>query len=194
MHRERGRSSVAFEPDCRLQPRLRGLPLLHRARHGRQRRRLALVEDGEAGEDPPDQERRDDAGRDHPGRGPEDRRDVEIAVELRGVVRVRPRRRGVRLVLVGVVGGMGNLGGSIAASIFVSLLESYASLWVSPAQAVIVSFVVLILTLLFRPTGLFIATPKVARAALPSIGPVFRSSWRCWSSPRWCCRSSGADS
>jgi branched-subunit amino acid ABC-type transport system permease component len=55
---------------------------------------------------------------------------------------------------------MGNLGGSILASIFVSLLESYASLFVSPAQAVIVSFVVLVLTLLFRPTGLFVPTPK----------------------------------
>ena len=50
---------------------------------------------------------------------------------------------------------MGNLAGSIAAAIFISLLEAYAALWVSPAQAVIVSFVVLILTLLFRPTGLF---------------------------------------
>ena len=50
--------------------------------------------------------------------------------------------------------------GSILASIFVSLLEAYASLFVSPAQAVIVSFVVLVLTLLFRPTGLFVPTPK----------------------------------
>jgi branched-subunit amino acid ABC-type transport system permease component len=66
----------------------------------------------------------------------------------------------LRAFIVVVVGGMGNLGGSILASIFVSLLESYASLWVSPAQAVIVSFVVLILTLLFRPTGLFVPTPK----------------------------------
>src|SRR5215471_15382225 len=64
------------------------------------------------------------------------------------------------VLMVVVVGGMGNLAGSIAASIFISLLEAYASLWVSPAQAVIVSFVVLILTLLFRPTGLFVATPK----------------------------------
>ena len=55
---------------------------------------------------------------------------------------------------------MGNLGGSIAAAIFISLMEAYASLWVSPSQAVIVSFVVLILTLLFRPTGLFAPTPK----------------------------------
>jgi len=66
----------------------------------------------------------------------------------------------LKAFIVVVVGGMGSLGGSIAASILISLLEAYASLWVSPAQAVIVSFVVLILTLLFRPTGLF---SKVSR-------------------------------
>jgi branched-subunit amino acid ABC-type transport system permease component len=66
----------------------------------------------------------------------------------------------LKAFIVVVVGGMGNLGGSIAASIFISLMEAYASIWVSPAQAVIVSFVVLILTLLFRPTGLFVPTPK----------------------------------
>ena len=66
----------------------------------------------------------------------------------------------LKAFIVVVVGGMGSLGGSIAASILISLLEAYASLWVSPAQAVIVSFVVLILTLLFRPTGLFVPTPK----------------------------------
>ena len=76
--------------------------------------------------------------------------------------------------IVVVVGGMGNLGGSIAAAIFVSLLQAYATIipipfvhggevtWqtLEPNQAVIVSFVVLILTLLFRPTGLFVPTPK----------------------------------
>src|SRR6266496_778259 len=66
----------------------------------------------------------------------------------------------LKAFIVVVVGGMGNLGGSILAAIFISLLESYAALWVSPAQAVIFSFVVLILTLLFRPTGLFVSTPK----------------------------------
>ena len=66
----------------------------------------------------------------------------------------------LKAFIVVVVGGMGNLGGSIAASIFISLLEAYASIWVSPAQAVIVSFIALILTLLFRPTGLFVPTPK----------------------------------
>jgi branched-subunit amino acid ABC-type transport system permease component len=66
----------------------------------------------------------------------------------------------LKAFIVVVVGGMGNLGGSIAAAIFISLMEAYASLWVSPAQAIIVSFVVLILTLLIRPTGLFVPTPK----------------------------------
>jgi len=66
----------------------------------------------------------------------------------------------LRAFVVVVVGGMGNLGGSILASIFISLLESLATIWVSPAQAVIVSFVALILTLLIRPTGLFVPTPK----------------------------------
>src|SRR5499433_1110062 len=66
----------------------------------------------------------------------------------------------LKAFIVVVVGGMGSLGGSIAAAIFISLLEAYASIWVSPAQAVIVSFIVLILTLLFRPTGLFVPSPK----------------------------------
>ena len=66
----------------------------------------------------------------------------------------------LKAFIVVVVGGMGNLWGSVAAAIFISLLEAYASLWVSPALAVIASFVVLILTLLFRPTGLFVPTPK----------------------------------
>ena len=66
----------------------------------------------------------------------------------------------LRGFVVVVVGGMGNLGGSILAAIFISLLESLATIWVSPAQAVIVSFVALILTLLVRPTGLFVPTPK----------------------------------
>jgi len=66
----------------------------------------------------------------------------------------------LRAFIVVVVGGMGNLGGSVLAAVFISLLESFASLWMSPAQAVIVSFVLLIVTLLFRPTGLFVPTPK----------------------------------
>jgi branched-subunit amino acid ABC-type transport system permease component len=66
----------------------------------------------------------------------------------------------LKAFIVVVVGGMGNLAGSIIAAIFISLLEAYASIWVDPSQAVIVSFVVLILTLLFRPTGLFATATK----------------------------------
>jgi branched-subunit amino acid ABC-type transport system permease component len=66
----------------------------------------------------------------------------------------------LRAFIVVVVGGMGNLGGSILAAIFISLIEAYAAIVVSPAQAVIVSFVVLVLTMLLRPTGLFVPTPK----------------------------------
>jgi branched-chain amino acid transport system permease protein len=66
----------------------------------------------------------------------------------------------LKAFIVVVVGGMGSFGGSIVAAIFISLLESYATIWVTPSQAVIVSFVVLILTLLFRPTGLFGPTGK----------------------------------
>ncbi len=66
----------------------------------------------------------------------------------------------LKAFIVVVVGGMGNLGGSILASIFISMLEAFASIWVSPAQAIIVSFVVLLLTLPFRPTGLFVPPPK----------------------------------
>ena len=66
----------------------------------------------------------------------------------------------LRAFIVVVVGGMGNLGGSILAAIFISLIEAYAALVVSPAQAVIVSFVVLVVTMLVRPTGLFVPTPK----------------------------------
>jgi branched-chain amino acid transport system permease protein len=66
----------------------------------------------------------------------------------------------LKAFIVVVVGGMGNLGGSILAAIFISLLEAYASILVSPAQAIIVSSIVLVLTLLFRPTGLFVPTPK----------------------------------
>src|SRR5260221_7579646 len=73
----------------------------------------------------------------------------------------------LKAFIVVVVGGMGSLGGSIAASIFISLLEAYASIWVSPAQAVIGSFVVLIMAPVFRPTGLFFPPPQGSTPASP---------------------------
>ena len=66
----------------------------------------------------------------------------------------------LKAFIVVVVGGMGNFVGSIAAAVFISLIEAYTTIWLDPSRAVIVSFVILILTLLFRPTGLFAATPR----------------------------------
>jgi branched-chain amino acid transport system permease protein len=65
----------------------------------------------------------------------------------------------LKAFIVVVVGGMGNFVGSIVAAIFISLVEAYTTIWLDPSRAVIVSFIILILTLLFRPTGLFV-TPR----------------------------------
>ena len=81
----------------------------------------------------------------------------------------------LKAFIVVVVGGMGNLGGSVVAAIFISLLESYAAIWVDPSQAVIVSFVVLILTLLFRPTGLFVDAEMTTTAPLDKPMPLTRT-------------------
>ncbi len=66
----------------------------------------------------------------------------------------------LKAFIVVVVGGMGNFVGSIAAAIFISLIEAYTTIWLDPSRAVIVSFVILILTLLFRPNGLFATAPR----------------------------------
>src|SRR5436853_213984 len=94
-----------------------------------------------------------------------------------------------RLVIAGLSASMitalylflkfGTYGIWILAAIFISLLEAYASLWVSPAQAVIVSFVALILTLLFRPTGLFVSTPRCETASRFFTGRGSRSYSSC---------------
>jgi branched-chain amino acid transport system permease protein len=66
----------------------------------------------------------------------------------------------LRAFIIVVVGGMGNLWGSVLAAVFIGVLEAIAVIWVSPALAVIFSFAMLIITLLFRPTGLFAPTPR----------------------------------
>lgn len=66
----------------------------------------------------------------------------------------------LRAFIIVVVGGMGNLWGSVLAAVFIGMLEALAVIWVSPALAVIFSFGALIVTLLVRPTGLFVAVPR----------------------------------
>jgi branched-subunit amino acid ABC-type transport system permease component len=66
----------------------------------------------------------------------------------------------LRAFIIVVVGGMGNLWGSVLAAVFIGVLEAIAVIWVSPALAVVFSFAMLIVTLLFRPTGLFVPTVR----------------------------------
>lgn len=57
--------------------------------------------------------------------------------------------------IVVVIGGMGSLPGSIVAGLLIGQLESLGSLVLKPTQAQILSLVVLLLVLAFRPQGLF---------------------------------------
>ena len=101
----------------------------------------------------------------------------------------------LKAFIVVVVGGMGNLGGSIAAAIFISLLEVLRLDLGEPGAG-----------------GDRVVRRADPDAAVPSdrpvrpdtemsqtrqrssIGSAFASSWRCWSWRRWCCRNSGAAS
>jgi len=54
-----------------------------------------------------------------------------------------------------VVGGMGSFGGALVASLIVALVEAFGGLLLSPTLANAIVFGLLILVLLFRPSGLF---------------------------------------
>lgn len=56
--------------------------------------------------------------------------------------------------VVCVLGGLGSVPGVIVGGIVLGVVESFAALWFGPEHAVTVSFALLILALLFRPTGL----------------------------------------
>jgi len=59
-----------------------------------------------------------------------------------------------RLLAIIILGGLGSVGGALAASIFMITLESVVSIW-QPTWAIAVFYAALILVLLFRPEGLF---------------------------------------
>jgi branched-chain amino acid transport system permease protein len=59
-----------------------------------------------------------------------------------------------RLLAIIILGGLGSVGGALAASVFMITLESVVSIW-QPTWAIAVFYAVLILVLLFRPEGLF---------------------------------------
>jgi branched-chain amino acid transport system permease protein len=59
-----------------------------------------------------------------------------------------------RLLAIIILGGLGSIGGALAASVFMITIESLVDLW-NPSWSVVVFYGALVLVLTFRPTGLF---------------------------------------
>jgi branched-chain amino acid transport system permease protein len=59
-----------------------------------------------------------------------------------------------RLLAIIVLGGLGSIGGALAASIFMITLESVVDIW-QPTWAIVVFYGALVLVLLIRPSGFF---------------------------------------
>src|SRR6516225_7271423 len=59
-----------------------------------------------------------------------------------------------RLLAIIILGGLGSIGGALAASVFMLTLESLVDIW-SPEWAIVVFYAALVLVLLIRPTGFF---------------------------------------
>jgi branched-chain amino acid transport system permease protein len=59
-----------------------------------------------------------------------------------------------RLLAIIILGGLGSIGGALAAAVFMTTAEALADIW-SPDWAVVVFYVALVLVLTLRPTGLF---------------------------------------
>ena len=53
-----------------------------------------------------------------------------------------------------VIGGLGSVPGALAGGLMLGVIESFAGLWFGPQHAITVGFVLMILLLIFRPTGL----------------------------------------
>jgi branched-chain amino acid transport system permease protein len=59
-----------------------------------------------------------------------------------------------RLLAIIILGGLGSIGGALAASIFMLTLEALVTIW-QPQWAIAVFYAALVLVLLIRPTGFF---------------------------------------
>ena len=59
-----------------------------------------------------------------------------------------------RLLAIIILGGLGSIGGALAAAVFMTTAESLVDIW-SPDWAVVVFYVALVLVLTVRPAGLF---------------------------------------
>jgi len=59
-----------------------------------------------------------------------------------------------RLLAIVILGGLGSIGGALAASVFMITLESVVDIW-QPTWAIVVFYAALVLVLLIRPSGFF---------------------------------------
>jgi branched-chain amino acid transport system permease protein len=59
-----------------------------------------------------------------------------------------------RLLAIIILGGLGSIGGALAAAVFMITVESVVGIW-SPQWSVVVFYAALVVVLTFRPTGLF---------------------------------------
>jgi branched-chain amino acid transport system permease protein len=66
-----------------------------------------------------------------------------------------------RLLAIIVLGGLGSIGGALAAAVFMITIEAVVDIW-SPQWSVVVFYAALVLVLTLKPSGLF--GKKEARA------------------------------
>src|SRR6266705_4377838 len=59
-----------------------------------------------------------------------------------------------RLLAIIILGGLGSIGGALAAAVFMTTVESVVNIW-SPTWSVVVFYAALVIVLTFRPAGLF---------------------------------------
>jgi len=59
-----------------------------------------------------------------------------------------------RLLAIIILGGLGSIGGALAAAVFMITIESLVDIW-SPNWAIVVFYAALVIVLTFRPVGLF---------------------------------------
>jgi branched-subunit amino acid ABC-type transport system permease component len=66
---------------------------------------------------------------------------------------------GVEMILLAfivvILGGMGSLGGSVAAAFVIGIMQSMLTLWMNPQRVAIAIFGIMILVLIVRPRGFF---------------------------------------
>ena len=97
-----------------------------------------------------------------------------------------------RLLAIIILGGLGSIGGALAAAIFMITVESLVDIW-SPNWAIVVFYAALVIVLTIRPSGLFgrarcgpSEPVRPARRRPPGRDPGPAGA-RCWPRPCWPC-------